>query len=284
MSLWFHWRAAMQLLKRRKGPVIRMVAVAMIGALWSVVGGSWFLATWRDIDRQASEVRIDFMVRSEADDAAVREAVQDIGELPAVDHARYVRENEVWREFSDEVGADDDLRAVVTLPRFIRVVPLVDACTTNQLTLMTSSLLSRYQEVVHNATWPREYVRVLDARRRDVVVLAIIATALSLVMFVLAVAYAFRAEIHAAGGDLRVGMLLGASRLWTAMPHLLISMIAGAIGVVLSAGIIAAVANVTLEHVPWLARVQAHEVALILVGLSGLGILASLWQSARWRA
>ncbi len=279
MSLWFHVRSAGGLLRRRKGPVVRMVTVAMIGTLWSVVGGSWFLATWRDIDRVAGDVRIDLLVRSEASDSAVREAVEEIRELPSADLVRFVRENEVWREFSNDVGAEEDLRAVVTMPRFIRIIPNSDAATMSQLTLMTSAILTRYGDVVHNATWPREYVRLLDSRRNDVMILAIIAGALSLIMFMLAVAYAFRAEIHAAGDDLRVGAILGASLWWTAMPHILVSLVAGALGLGLASALVAGAAGPVLERVPWFAAVRPDEVMLIVGGLGAVGIIVSLWQS-----
>lgn len=279
MSLWFHFRSAGQLLQRRKGPVVRMVTVAMIGTLWSVVGGAWFIATWRDIDRQAGDVRIDMLVRSDATDSAVREAVEEIRELPSADLVRFIRENEVWREFSNDVGAEEDLRAVVTMPRFIRIIPHAEAATMPQLSLMTSAILSRYGDVVLNASWPRDYVRLLDSRRNDVMILAIISGALSLIMFMLAVAYAFRAEIHAAGGDLRVGALLGASLWWTAMPHILVSLVAGAIGLGLASALIAGAAGPVLERVPWFAAVRPDEVMLIVGGLGAVGIIVSLWQS-----
>jgi cell division protein FtsX len=279
MSLWFHMRAAGQLLKRRKVQVLRMAAVAMVGTLWCVVGGLWSVATWRDIDRQAAEVRIDLLVRVEATDSAVRVVVRELSELPSVDHVRFVRENEVWREFSGDVGADDDLRAVVSMPRLIRLAPKTTAATTGQLLLMTSSVLSQFGDVVYDVAWPRAYVDVLDARRRDLTVLAIIAGALSLVMFVLAASYAFRAEIHTAGGDLKVGALLGASSAWVAMPHLFVSILAGIAGVVLAGTFVAVGARFAVERLPWVRTVEADEVVLLLAVLALVGLTVSVSQS-----
>lgn len=279
MSLWFHMMAAGQLMKRRKGQVLRMTAVAMIGVLWCVVGGLWTLATWRDIDRQAAEVRIDLLVRAEATDSAARAVVRELAELTSIDHVRFVRENEVWREFSGEVGADDDLRAVVSMPRLIRLAPKADAATSGQLLLMTSSVLSQFGDVVYDVAWPRAYVDVLDARRRDLMILTIIAGTLSLVMFVLAASYAFRAEIHAAGGDLRVGALLGASSVWVAMPHLIVSVLAGIAGVVLAGGVVAVGARYAVERLPWIRTVKLDEVILLLSALAVVGLMVSVSQS-----
>jgi cell division protein FtsX len=98
-------------------------------------------------------------------------------------------------------------------------------------------------------------------------------------MFLLAILYAFRAELHRAEPDLNVGVLLGASSSFVAMPHVLVSTIAGALGLGIAAGILALAWPQMTAHASWLATVQPHEVVVMGSVLAVAGLLVCWWQS-----
>ena len=100
-------------------------------------------------------------------------------------------------------------------------------------------------------------------------------------MFMIGLVYAFRAEIHVAGGDLRVGSLLGAPPRWIATPHILVSMFSGFIGLVLAGGAIYALIATSIDKAPWLKAVKYEEFAMMAIGITSIGLVLSIWQSMR---
>lgn len=279
MSLWFHMTAAGRLLTRRKGPVFRMTLVALIGTLWCMVGGVWTIATYRSIEHQAETIQVDVFLRPSATDREARVLTRNIAMLPAVDQARLVREQESWREFSSDIDVDEALRAVVTMPRIVRFWPKAQHASVAELDALATNLEKAYGDRIDQVVWPRTLADVVEARRRDLLVLGTVAGALSVVMFLLALVYAFRAEIHVAGGDLRVGTLLGARAGWVAMPHLLVSVMSGLLGLLLALAVVAVGAQYAMEFVPWVGVVQVNELGVIAATLAVLGFLVCWWQS-----
>ena len=279
MSLWFHMTAAGRLLTRRKGPVLRMVLVALIGTLWCMVGGVWTLATYRSIERQAETIQIDVFLRPSATDREARVLTRTIAALPEVDQARLVREQEVWREFSGDIDVDEALRAVVSMPRIVRFWPKATHASVRALEATTANLEKAYGDRIDQVVWPRNLAEVVELRRQDLLVLGSVAGALSVVMFLFALVYAFRAEIHVAGGDLRVGTLIGARAGWIAMPHLMVSMISGLLGLLLALAIVAVAAQYAPQFVPWVGVVHPNELGIIAGALAVLGFLVCWWQS-----
>lgn len=282
MSLWFHTAAAGRLLSRRTGPVIRMILVALFGSLWCVIGAVWTIATWRSIQDQARSIQVDVFLRPTASDRDARTLDRAIAQLPSVDHVRLIREQEVWREFSGDVDVDDDLRAVVAMPRIVRFWPRAERASVAELDATSAHLERAFADRVEQVVWSRELAEVVESRRRDLLVLAGVAGSLSVVLFLLALVYAFRAEIHVAGGDLRVGTLLGARAGWIAMPHLIVSAVSGAIGLLLALAIIAGSAPMVLDQVPWVGVVRMQEIGIIVGALAVPGFLVCWWQS--WAA
>lgn len=281
MSLWFHAGAAGNLIKRRRGPVMRMVLVAFIGTLWCVAGGVWTLSTLRDIQTETSQVQVDVFLNSETSDRQARAIARGVAAQPSVLRARLVHEEDVWNEFAGLVEVDDDLRTVVTMPRLVRFSPQQRNVSFKAINLTVGGIEAAYRDHIDEVVWPQAYVQMLDARRRDLILLGGASGILSLVMFLLALVYAFRAEIHVAGGDLRVGALLGATTGWIAMPHLIVSALAGATGLVIAFGAIAGTAEFVVARLPWLAAVRIEELGYMAALLAFLGFVVCWWQSRR---
>ena len=279
MSMWFQITAAGRLLQRRKGPVLRMILVALLGTIWCVVGSVWTLSTFRSIEQQAQTIQVDVFLRPAATDAEARALARTINALPSVDQARFVREQEVWQELSGDIDVDEELRDVVDLPRIVRFWPRAEHATLAELSATTANIERVYADRVDQVVWSRTLAEVVDARRRDLIMLGSIAGGLSIVMFILALIYAFRAEIHVAGGDLRVGTLLGARSMWIAFPHFFVSVISGAIGLLLAIAVIAAVVLYARSYVPWAESIRLEELAMIIGALGSFGLVVSWWQS-----
>jgi len=277
--MWFHVTAAGRLLTRRRGPVLRMVFVAWIGTLWCVAGGVWTLATYRAVQRQASTIQVDVILRPTTTEANARIMIRGIRTQYGVGSAELLREQDVWAEFAADVDIDDRLRSVVAMPRLIRWSPTAAGGTARNIRAVISRIEQTYADQIDDIVWSEELASVVDARRRDVLMLGSVAGGLSLLLFLIAVTYSFRAELHAAAADLRVGSVLGASSSWVAMPHVLVSMITGALGLLLALATIAGVAPTALSRLPWVAEVRIADVGLMVAGLAGVGVISSWWQS-----
>lgn len=280
MSLWFHFQGAGRLLARRRGPVMRMVVVAMVGTIWCLAGTTWGVAVWRDLDRRAQEMSIDVIGSIDSTNQAITTMAHDLRRRPSVASVSLMNGDAVWREFSREMHLEtDDLRDVAAVPPILRIhlrPALVSVTTTERF---VRSLKEMYPEATSEIVWPKPYVEILDAGRRSVLVFGLVAGVLSLILFLIAIAYAFRAEIHRAGSDLNVAALMGASVSWIAAPHLLVSLAAGAIGLILGAVFVVIARPYAFLYAEWLAQVAVGEI-LFWSGLIGLlGIMLSWWQS-----
>lgn len=273
-------------MKRRKWPVLRMVLVAFTGSVWCIAGASWILAVWREVDAQAENVRVEIFLHSDASDSTATNFTHTVRQIPGVVSARLVAGDELWNMFAREVGAENELREVVALPSIVRLTLKSDFVRTPSLSLLTSAIERQYPELVREVVWPREFVAMLDSRRSDLTILGLSAAVLSIIMFSIALMYAFLAEIHQAGGDLELGALLGANRAALATPHFVVGVIAGFLGLA-SAFVFGLVVlmNGTLL-LPWLRYVGSTDVALIAATLlvPGLAIAWSLSINAVRRA
>lgn len=281
MSLWFHMQGAGRLLTRRKGPVIRMVFVALVGTVWCLSGAVWGVAVWRDLDRRAQEMSVDVIGPQDSLDVAIRAMAADMRKRPSIAGVRLMSGDVVWREFAREMRLEaDDLREVASVPTILRLNLRPNMVSVTSTDRFVRSLKDMYPEATASIVWPRDYVEMLDAGRRDVIVLGGVAGVLSLILFFLSVTYAFRAEIHRAGSDLRVAALLGASVSWIAAPHLIVGLVAGAVGLTLGTGLVLLARPYALEHAAWLHTVHVVEIVSWTAMIVVSGVVLSWWQSA----
>lgn len=277
--MWFHITAAGRLLTRRRGPVLRMVFVAWVGTLWCVAGGVWTLATYRAVQEQASTIQVDVLLRPTTTEANARIIMRGILAQRGVRDVELLREQDVWAEFAADVAIDDRLRSVVAMPRLIRWWPTASGGTAKNIRVAIERISTTYADQIDDIIWSEELATVVDARRRDVLMLGSVAGGLSLFLFLIAVTYSFRAELHAAAPDLRVGAVVGASSTWMAMPHVLVSMITGALGMLLALATVAGLTPTALARLPWIATVRITDVAMMVAALAAIGALSSWWQS-----
>ncbi|MBC8124645.1 MAG: hypothetical protein H7X70_02820 [Candidatus Kapabacteria bacterium] len=280
MNIWFHIQGASRLLARRKGPLARMVVVAIVGTLWCLAGGIWGVAVWRDLDRRAEQMSIDIIGPADSTNHAIHAMAQDMRRRPSVKSVNVLSSDDVWSEFANEMHLEsDDLREVAAVPSILRLQLLPPMVSVTATEKFIRSLEAMYPEATARIVWPRPYVEMLDAGRSNVLIFGSVAGLLSLVLFLLAVTYAFRAEIHRAGSDLKVAALLGAPNSWIAAPHLLVSIIAGAVGLGIGVGLLCIARPYMLAQWMWLGNVTVNEILIGACAIAVLGLVLCWWQS-----
>lgn len=279
MRAWFHRSAASALLKRRKGPVGRMILVSFASCLWFFAGGSWIVATLRDMDRQASEISIDVFLNPEVSDSSGHQLTSTLRLMPDVTRSTFFDESAMWKEFSEDVGVDDELHQIVDVPSVIRLSLTPRSVHEKDVVVLSHAIEREYPEIVSEVVWPRQLIRLLDERRQDVLLLGIAAGILSFVLFIFALAYAFRAEIHRAGADLYVGVVLGADPSSIAMPHLFVSMVAGALGLLLAFSATCLAGLYLNEQLKWVQFVHVSDVGMMSAVVLVVGGIVCVQQS-----
>ncbi len=282
MMFWFAPRAARRIAVARKGAVLRIFVVSVFGTLWCLAGGAVALGIWRDVDRRATETRFDIIVADSTTAERAANILADLRRKPGVMAAEYKSSSVVWREFSATLGiADTDLQTIASVPAVIRLQLAPSQANPKALRSLENGIRILYGNAVADIVWSKPYAELLELQRRDVALFSLIAGALSLVLFSVAISYSFRAEIHRATDDLRVGVLLGASWSWTAMPHFMVSATVGAMGVLVATGVLLLARPLVESNYPWVASVSTLELLIAAVGIAVVGKALAWWQSYR---
>lgn len=281
MKTWFAVTMAWKYLRRRRGPVIRMILTSMFTALWIVGGIVWGLAAWRDVVRQTVDVRIDVVMAPDATDSATISTLKAIRKELAVQQAYIVDDEAVWEEFATDLGlVDDAAKNLAALPSIIRVALNYNNTTKLGAESFEWSLLNLPQaENIDVVATPDVILVRLDERRYHLIIVSLLAGLLSFAITTSAIGYAMRAELHRADDDFLVVSLLGASPWQAIRPHLILGMCCGALGLGCAAGIMVAVYTPALRMWPWLESVPATEIALAYVGLAALGFIVTMLQA-----
>lgn len=278
--MWFHLQAAGRLISRRKGPVVRMVVVALVASTWCVAGAMWALGTWRDANDRAAAMSIDVVCSGDSTGLTPQMLARRVAQTPGVVEAAVQSSESVWKEFARDLKiTDENLRTVADLPPMIRVRITPELVTQRDVERVSEALRQISKRSVASIAWPREYVAMVEENRQTLIVFGGAAGVVSLILFVVGIAYAFKAEVHRAGADLRVAELLGAPMPWIAAPHTIVGLLAGALGVVVSAGIVVVMHTNAQRLAPWVARVAVQEVLIATAAFAAVGALVSWGQS-----
>lgn len=278
--MWFHLQAASRLITRRKGPVVRMAIVALVASTWCIAGAVWAIGTWRDADERASAMVIDVVCADDSTGVRARAMAQSIARIPGVAEATVRTSDAVWKEFAADMNiSDTDLRAIAELPVMIRVRLAPEYVAHEFVERFANDLRVAWRRNITSITWPRTYVAMVEEHRRTLVIFGGAAGVLSVMLFLVAIAYAFNAEIHRAGSDLRVAELLGAPMRWIAAPHAIVGLLAGACGLVASTLVVLALQSSARHLAPWVGRVTQVEILLAAAALAAIGIANTCLQS-----
>lgn len=279
MSLWFHLTAARSILRRRRRAVARMTLTSFAATLWCLIGGLWALASWRETQAMAADVVLELFVPHSAEAQVVADVVRTVRAMPAVASVEVLDGSAMLRMFGQDLGGvDTSLADVVQAPSLVRC-SMQPAWVTGDRMASIASACTKAFPMLEGAHWSKPYVHSIERRRADILVMGLVAGLLSAAMFMLAILYAFRAELHEAGRDLQVGVLLGATSSFIAMPHILVSVAAGGVGLALAGGALAAAWQPLTQQAPWLRAVDPTELAAVAAMLGVTGVLLCWGQS-----
>ncbi len=278
--MWFHIQAAGRLMARRKGPVVRMVLVALVASAWCIAGAMWALGTWRDAEERASAMVIDVVCGTDSTSVGARALAPMIARRSGVVEATLRSGETVWKDFAGELKiADDDLRNIAELSPMIAVRLRPELVSQGHVERFVTELRQTHSRSITSITWSRSYVAMVEEYRRTLLVFGGAAGVLSMILFGVGIAYAFRAEVHRAGADLRVAELLGAPARWIAAPHTIVGLVAGAIGLLMSVVIVIMLQDSARWVAPWVARTTVQEVLVAACCLALAGAAISWVQS-----
>lgn len=277
--MWFHTMAASRLLFRRKSAVARMLATACIGSLWCVVGVAWILGMLRETDAIASNVQLRVSMRQGVGADTVQMIKRALSQMPAVHNVSFTSGRSAAHEFFHAIDVQDPaLEEIISVPDVLNVTPQRDFCTTQRMQMLERTMRSTYPEVEH-VVWPTDLVLSIERRTNDLFVLGLVVAGMTLIIFALALTYAFRAEIHKADSDLTVGWIMGARSWFIATPHWMVGIVATVLGAALAALCSAIAWQWALPSIPWLVRVRPEEIGITVVTCAGVGCVMSVWQS-----
>lgn len=281
MKMWFHVRSAGAIVRFRRNAIVRMVLVSAVGAVWMLASGVWFVGTWRSIQAEQRKVRIELFLMHDLADTSARSVVRALNNRKEIRLAWLVHEQQVWQEFSNEVGGADNLRAVVHLPRIVRATLHDHVINTSAMNTLATQLAMDFAGRCTEVAWPRALVRTLDGRRSDVVVMGAICGLLSLALFLVTLAYAFRAELQQSANDLHAGAIIGLGAGSLAMPHLFVSACCGILGLSTGLGIVYVAREYLRYQFDWLQFVYDADVWIMFAVLCVAGGLLSVYQALR---
>jgi cell division protein FtsX len=257
-----------------------MIVVAFVASTWCIAGGMWALGTWRDADERASMLSIDVVCEDDSTESHTRKLATMIARKQGVLSSDVISSEQAWREFSRDMKiVDDNLQSVANLPSFVRVRLDPRHVSTHRVERFVAEVRGVSTHKISSIAWSRSYVAMVDDVRQTLMMFGGAAGILSFVLFVVAVSYAFKAEVHRAGSDLRVAELLGAPVRWIAAPHLLVGLIAGVVGLLLSLSVLVYLQSSMQHLASWIRYVEVQEVGYAAGVLAAIGLGVSWTQS-----
>jgi len=283
MRTWFYRTAVVNILKRRPASVLRILVVSVVGTACCLAGFVWGLATWRDIERMQAEVTMDVYFGSKTTDSVIVEARRSISESHMVLSVWRVQAQDVWQSFANDVrlAGDAELQDVIELPRIIRLRVKTEYISPEALARLADGILTAGWVDIIEVAWPKHYVDSLWQRRSDLMIAGLSAGILGLVVFASTILYAFRGELERARHDVAIGHQIGATRWFIAVPHIMVSLVAGTVGVGIAIGGVALVWPHILHATPWLGSVRMNEIVLCGAALVAAGFVVSGMQAMR---
>lgn len=256
-----------------------MIATVWFGCLWCVVGVVWVLGMMRETDALTQNVQLRVALRSGTGTDTVQTIRRALAQMPAVQGVSFKSGRTAAHDFFRSIDVrDPSLEEIISVPDVVIVTPQRDYCTMPRMAMLERTITSTFPEV-ERVVWPSDLVLSIERRTTDLVLLGSVCGILSIFLFVLALSYAFRAEIHAADSDLAVGWIMGARSWFIAAPHIVVGITATIVGAGVAALSCTAAWQSALAALPWLVRVRPDEVGITVTACAAIGCTISVWQS-----
>lgn len=274
--MWYTTQAIGAVLRARKGMSFVMCAVSFVATMWILLGSAYLLSSTRDIQAQVDSVQVDVILVPGLPDSVMHRTHKELRKHSGVRSAVFVDAEEVWQEFSREVGVDEELRSVVQLPSMIKLRIASTYEHSKQFQYLASTLRTHHASVVQDVVWPRALVKAVDERQANVQILGCTVAVLTLLLLGSAVPSVFRGDLSAVRADVVTTMAVGATRYAAMFPYVVKAGIICCIGV-LCAFVATMVVRNTVGKI-WLERVDVTELVYGTLCVAALGLVMIVCQ------
>ncbi|MBI3258758.1 MAG: hypothetical protein HYZ54_04680 [Ignavibacteriae bacterium] len=275
MALSFSFAQAHKLLRQRFGSVVKIAIASAFLTLASAVIAVGYYGVTAEIEQLSGNLVVSVFASPRADSAEAVSVMRQVRSAPEVSTAELVTPQQAQKEFAKSVGQKlDNLLPDNPFPYVVKVHIVPAACTKEKLDALVQTFrqIASVDDVIYNTA----YANALFSRSQQTSVL-IFAGALGVfAVFLFILYFALRAETAAAGDEVHVLMLLGATRGFVAMPHILFGMYSCAIGLVLGVGMTYTAYFLVKPLVGWLETVPPAYMELSGAGVIVLSVLLSV--------
>ncbi len=276
MALSYLFGQAHKLLRRRFASALRIALSTGLLVLGAAISATGYYGVTAEIAELSGNLVLSVFAAPGTDSSETASILRQVRSLPEVSSAELITPEQAKREFSKNVGEKlDNLLPNNPFPAVIKVHLQPAACSQETLNMVVESFkrISSVEDVLYNVG----YAQALFSRSRQTSLL-IFGGAIGIsAVFLLFLYFSLRAETAAGGEELYVMTLLGASRGFVALPHILFAWYACATGIVLGAGAAVGGYYLALPMVPWLVTVPTQYLEISGAAVGMLVLLLSVW-------
>lgn len=275
MALSFSFAQAHKLLRQRFGSMVKIAFASAFLTLASAVIAVGYYGVTAEIEQLSGNLVVSVFASSRADSAEAVSIMRQVRSAPEVSTAELVTPEQAQKEFAKSVGQKlDNLLPDNPFPSVVKVHLVPAACSKEKLDALVQTFkqIPLVDDVIYNTA----YANALFSRSKQTSVL-IFAGALGVfAVFLFILYFALRAETAAAGDEVHVLMLLGATRGFVAMPHILFGIYSCVAGLVLGAGMSVGGYYLAKPLVGWLETVPATYMEISGGAVIVLSVLLSV--------
>ncbi len=275
MALSFSFAQAHKLLRQRFGSMVKIAFASAFLTLASAVIAVGYYGVTAEIEQLSGNLVISVFASARADSAEAVSIMRQVRSIPEVSTVELVTPEQAQKEFAKSVGQKlDNLLPDNPFPSVVKVHLVPAACSKEKLDALVQTFrqIPSVDDVIYNTA----YANALFSRSKQTSVLIFAGAAGVFAVFLFILYFALRAETAAAGDEVHVLMLLGATRGFVAMPHILFGVYSCAVGLVLGAGMSVGGYFLAKPLVGWLETVPATYMELSGAGVIVLSILLSV--------
>jgi cell division protein FtsX len=276
MALSFSFAQAHKLLRQRFGSLVKIALASAFLTLASAVVAIGYYGVTAEIEQLSGNLIISVFAAARADSSEAVSIFRQVRSAPEVANAELVTPAQAQKEFAKSVGQKlDNLLPNNPFPSVIKVRLLPASCSRETLESVIRSFrqIPLVDDVVYNAA----YANALFSRSRQTSVLIFGGAIGVFAVFLFILYFALRAETSAGGDEVHILMLLGATRGFVAMPHILFDIYACTIGLVLGSGMTVGGYFLAKPMIGWLDTVPPMYLELCAGAVIFLSIILSVW-------
>lgn len=275
MALSFSFSQAHKLLRQRFGSLVKIAIATAFLTLASTVVAIGYYGITAEIEQLSSNLVVTVFAASHADSAESVSIFRQVKSVPQVADAKLITPEQAQKEFAESVGQKlDNLLTNNPFPSVVKVHLLPSACSRESLdaVVQTFRRIPLVDDVVYNTA----YANALFSRSKQTSVMIFAGAIGIFAVFLFILYFALRAETAAGGEEVHVLMLLGATRGFVAMPHILFGFYSCAIGLLLGAGMTFGIYFLVRPMIGWLDTVPLEYLEISIASVVLLSILLSV--------